>query len=106
MNVPDSENLEMKRKSTWIALVIAILLLAADAALACPTCKEDLAADPAAANLVRGYFWSILFMLSMPPLIFGGVSAYFYYEVRRARALKSLPATEEPAGDGQNLAHA
>jgi hypothetical protein len=38
------------------------------------------------ANLLRGYFWSIIFMMSMPFLIFGGMCSYFYYEIRRARA--------------------
>ena len=90
----------------WVALAILLVLVLADVATACPTCKENLAADPAAANLVRGYFWSILFMLSMPPLILGGLSAYFYYEVRRARAQKSSQPPQEPSTDGQNLAHA
>lgn len=82
-------------KAAWTALAIAMVLLLADGAGACPTCKENMAADPAAANLVRGYFWSILFMLSMPFLILGGLSGYFYYEVRRARALK---VAEKAAG--------
>src|SRR5262245_24957353 len=77
-----------------ILLAVAGCLLCSGAALACPTCKESLAHDPASANLVRGYAYSILFMLSMPPLIFGGLSAYFYWEVRkaRARAAKTSPA--------------
>jgi hypothetical protein len=68
------------------AVTAALVLLACDSALACPTCKDNLAADPAAANLARGYYYSILFMLSMPPLILGGLSAYFYWEVRKAKA--------------------
>jgi len=70
--------------TTGSGLVIALLL--AGIASACPTCKDSLASDPASASLVRGYAYSILFMLSMPPLIFGGLSAYFYWEVRRAKA--------------------
>jgi len=66
------------------ALSIALLLVGV--AWGCPTCKDSLAGDPASASLVRGYAYSILFMLSMPPLIFGGLSAYFYWEVRRAKA--------------------
>jgi len=69
------------------ALVFALLV--AGIASACPTCKDSLAGDPASASLVRGYAYSILFMLSMPPLIFGGLSAYFYWEVRRAKARES-----------------
>ena len=45
--------------------------------------------------MVEGYFWSILFMMSMPFLILGSLGAYFYYQVRQARALQdaaSVPA--------------
>jgi heme/copper-type cytochrome/quinol oxidase subunit 2 len=67
-------------------LALAAVLLSVAIAAACPTCKDNLAHDPASANLVRGYAYSILFMLSMPPLIFSGLSAYFYWEVRKAKA--------------------
>ena len=85
-------------KSAVLARILAVACLLAltvgsDVALACPTCKDSLAHDPAAANLVRGYAYSILFMLSMPPLIFGGLSAYFYWEVRKARARAKPPAS-------------
>jgi hypothetical protein len=77
-----------KRPLLLIALGLALAALALwpDLAAACPTCKDNLAHDPSTANLARGYAYSIMFMLSMPPLIFGGLSAYFYWEVRRARA--------------------
>jgi heme/copper-type cytochrome/quinol oxidase subunit 2 len=68
------------------ASALALALLLTGVAAACPTCKDNLAHDPAGANLARGYAYSILFMLSMPPLIFGILTAYFYWEVRRARA--------------------
>jgi hypothetical protein len=67
-------------------LSLTVIALLTPLALACPTCKDNLAHDPASASLVRGYAYSILFMLSMPPLILGGLSAYFYWEVRKARA--------------------
>lgn len=78
----------MKTTAILRAILLCCLLLAlgTDLALACPTCKESLAHDPAAANLVRGYAYSILFMLSMPPLILGGLCTYFYWEIRKARA--------------------
>ena len=69
-----------------VLLAIAALIAWPAIAVACPTCKDNLAHDPASAGLVRGYAYSILFMLSMPPLIFGSLCAYFYWEVRRARA--------------------
>ena len=74
------------RRITIAAVAVLAALLLAGVASACPTCKDSLANDPASASLVRGYAYSILFMLSMPPLIFGGLSAYFYWEVRRTKA--------------------
>lgn len=76
----------------WLPVAALLVLLLADVALACPTCKDNLASDPAAANLVRGYFWSILFMMSMPFLILGSLSGYFYWEVRKARAAQAAAA--------------
>jgi len=81
---------------SWALLLgLLALLLLADTALGCPTCKDNLASDPDAANLVRGYFWSILFMMSMPFLILGGLSSYFYWEVRKARWQQQLAAPTE-----------
>jgi heme/copper-type cytochrome/quinol oxidase subunit 2 len=73
---------------------LAVVLLMASVAFACPTCKDSLAHDPASANLVRGYAYSILFLLSMPPLIFSGLSAYFYWEVRKAKARQAAKVAE------------
>jgi heme/copper-type cytochrome/quinol oxidase subunit 2 len=80
----------------WMAaLAMALVLLVADFAAACPTCKDNLAHDPASANLARGIYYSILFMISMPFLIFGSLCAYFYWEVCRAR--KRQAAEQAPA---------
>lgn len=68
-------------------VALAVVLLAADAAWACPTCKEALAsADGDNANMVRGFFWSILFMMSMPFLLVGIFSTVMYRAVKKARA--------------------
>jgi hypothetical protein len=70
-----------------VVLALGLVILIQTAALACPGCKDGLAAnDPAGLRTARGYFWSILFMLSMPPAILCTLGGYFYYEVRRARA--------------------
>lgn len=68
-----------------LLLLLVAIVLCADVALGCPTCKDQLANDPAAQNIARGYFYSILFMLSMPALILTGLCGYFYWEVCRAR---------------------
>jgi heme/copper-type cytochrome/quinol oxidase subunit 2 len=76
-------------------IVIFVALLWVSIAEACPTCKEGIGNN---ANLVDGYGWSIIFMMSMPFLIFFGLSAYFYYEVRKANRMREIeslvPAVE------------
>jgi hypothetical protein len=44
---------------------------------------------------VRGYFWSILFMMSMPFLIIGGLGTMFYLDVRRARRRQAVEVSDE-----------
>lgn len=95
----------LKRAAWVICLATVSLLLLQTAAMACPTCKENLAQnDPAHASMVRGYFWSIIFMMSMPFLILGGLSALFWWEVRKAKLQKLRDAEaaremeHEPAG--------
>jgi heme/copper-type cytochrome/quinol oxidase subunit 2 len=88
-------------------LAIGLVLALASVAAACPTCKDQLAHDPASANLARGYAMSIVFMLSMPPLIFGSLCAYFYWEVCKARARQAAGTHAAPGGDSAHggLAH-
>lgn len=86
----------MNRPSRIILIAVTLLLVLAcfaDTASACPTCKDGMAGDPAYSNMVIGYFWSIIFMMSMPFLVLSGVAGYFYYEVRCARARQAAEAT-------------
>jgi hypothetical protein len=72
------------------------------AAEACPTCKDTIAEnDPQNANLVRGYFWSIVFMMSMPFLITASLGAYMYWEVRRARLARQALGDGASGGDAR-----
>jgi hypothetical protein len=85
--------------SILLLLLAGVLLLClAEPALACPTCKETLAGGES--NIAQGYAWSIIFMLSMPPLIFGGLSLYFYLLVRadRLRRVRAAALPLEAAG--------
>lgn len=69
-----------------IAAVLSIVMLTATDAWACPMCKAALGSSGRDhGDWVGGFFWSILFMLSMPFLILGGLSAYMYWLVRKAR---------------------
>ncbi len=83
----------MKPRSLKSFLFIAIFAMwfcAADVAQACPTCRDGLMNDQG--NMIQAYFWSIIFMMSMPFLIFSGLGGYFYYLIVKARA-------EQVAGD-------
>jgi hypothetical protein len=76
-----------------IALAAAIaLLLVADFAVGCPSCKEALGNSSGGGDLVSGFFWSILFMLSMPFLLVGCFGLYFYCLVRKARLARVAEA--------------
>ena len=90
----------MKRKPLKLRTVISVLVIFFSLATivdACPTCKDTLSENDA--NMVRGYFWSIVFMMSMPFLVLSGIATYFYLLVRKARAsvnrteLNVAPAT-------------
>jgi hypothetical protein len=72
----------------WLvaAIVLALVLLIASVAAACPTCKEGLAQnDPQGQSLAAGYYYSILFMMSMPYIVLGTFGSVAYYTIRRAR---------------------
>ena len=82
------------RRTTWITavrkmlpmIVIALILLTATEVLACPTCKDGLAEnDPAGQAQAAGYFYSILFMMAMPFVLFGTFGGAAYVSIRRAR---------------------
>jgi len=92
------------RFKIWLlAAVFAVVMCQHSVVLACPTCKAALGNDPASSSMVQGYFWSILFMMSMPFLIFGGLSAYFYFLVRRARIAQA--GLVSPVGGGRATEH-
>ena len=94
---------------SWRALkpfVMALCLALAFGAVshACPTCKQGIAEGSQQAGMVRGYFWSILFMMSMPFVIFGSLGAYFYYQVRLARSGRHPNASATPALESKPIA--
>lgn len=84
----------------WIvaAIVVALVLMIASVAAACPTCKEGLAQnDPQGQALAAGISYSVLFMMSMPYIVLSSVGSYFYLMVRRARAAQAAAAGAEPS---------
>ena len=71
------------RVVTLLLLTAWVLCACAEICQACPNCKNGMGGNE---NLLRGYFWSIIFMMSMPFALLTSFSCYFYILVRRARA--------------------
>ena len=80
---------------------LALVLVLVAAADACPMCKVALAShDESQGDVIGGFFWSILFMLSMPFVILGTFSGYMYLLVRRARAEQATGQTSAAPARG------
>lgn len=81
----------MMRFRSFLCLALAFLLLAcvmSVEASACPTCKDGIAEnDPAAQSMAAGYFYSILFMMTMPFLILGSFISFAYWSIRKRSRL-------------------
>lgn len=72
-------------------LLFLLACLASNEAWACPTCKQGVAEnDPAGQAMAAGYFYSILFMMSMPFLVLGTLGSCAYWSICRARASSSF----------------
>src|SRR5262245_54007530 len=85
-NLPRNLQATLLRWALLFTVMVAALS-ASSAAVACPTCKDAVAAnDPEHQHMVRGYFYSILFMMGMPYLLITCFGLYMYREVRKARA--------------------
>jgi len=84
------------------ALAVALVLACASVAMACPGCKDAIASsDPTHGGLVKGFFWSILFMMGTPYLLLASFCGWMYIKVRRARAeaaRSAAPAAQLPMG--------
>lgn len=69
-------------------LAVVVLAIAGASAEACPTCSQALA-DDRGGDLIAGFFWSIVFMMSMPFVLVSALGLYFYLQVRKARAAQA-----------------
>jgi hypothetical protein len=75
----------------------AILAIVAAPLLACPTCKDGLVqGDLAQQKMATGYFYSILFMMSMPFAILGTFGSVAYLSIRKARLAQQSPTNDVP----------
>ncbi|HTQ37511.1 MAG TPA: hypothetical protein VMJ32_00695 [Pirellulales bacterium] len=75
------------RRFAPLLIALAAIFSTVHTVWACPTCSEAAAAnDPEHEHMVKGYFYSILFMMGMPYTIFACFCGYMYWEVKKARA--------------------
>ncbi|HEY2761832.1 MAG TPA: hypothetical protein VGI75_13845 [Pirellulales bacterium] len=75
------------RLAAPLLLTVAMVSSSAHTVSACPTCSDAVAAnDPEHEHMVKGYFYSILFMMGMPYLLLTSFGLYMYWEVKKARA--------------------
>ena len=83
------------RWQTWIFAVAAVALFASVAS-ACPTCKEGVdASDPHHQSLALGFYYSILFMMSMPYIILGSFGYLAFLSIRRAKVRQEADQTDQ-----------
>jgi hypothetical protein len=88
-------------------LTLAGLFSSANIAFACPTCKDGMAAnDPEHEHMVKGYFYSILFMMGTPYVVITCFGLYMYREVRKARARDAAKIAQEQGKPTKPLAPA
>ena len=85
-----------------LALALAAALLPAIAS-ACPLCKDaksDTDYPGGAASLPKGFYYSILLMVSAPFAVAGGLVLKIRHARRRARAARALGETPPAGADG------
>lgn len=76
-----------------VSVAVSVAGLAfAQVALACPTCGNSI--EHTGGNLAEGFYWSILFMMSMPFLILGGLTLLCWLEIRKARRAAAASACQ------------
>lgn len=71
-------------------LVCGLVVGFASLAHACPTCGEGMnEAGEAGRKMINSWFWSIIFMMSMPFTILASLGSYMYWLVRKDRQAKA-----------------
>jgi hypothetical protein len=67
----------------FVFLAIGATWLLSAAAQACPMCSQSIAEEDL---LPHAYMYSIIFMLTMPAVVFTGIGAVIYMQCRKATA--------------------
>ncbi|MEX2187980.1 MAG: hypothetical protein WD875_14335 [Pirellulales bacterium] len=74
------------RRCVAALAALALVLALGGIAQACPTCGSGMAdGSEAGQKMLNGWFWSIVFMMSMPFAIVASLGGYMYWIVRKSR---------------------
>ncbi|MCB2206069.1 hypothetical protein KQI65_15110 [bacterium] len=74
----------MKRKAFYIVLLLGVFFILPDVLHACPNCKEAYMSD-GQSPVASGFNTSIVFMMIMPFLVFGGFVLRLWLAQRKLR---------------------
>jgi hypothetical protein len=81
-----------------VTLAVTLVLALGTTAQACPTCGAGMAeGGEAGRKMLNSWFWSIMFMMSMPFAILGSLGGYMYWIVRKARREQAADLVAETA---------
>ena len=81
----------LSKLSSIFCVAFCSLILLATTAQACPMCSQSIAEEDL---LPHAYMYSILFMLTMPAVVFGGIGTAIYLKFRKHGA--TAPVGESP----------
>lgn len=89
---------QLLQRSRPFLLALALVAVLTAVASACPTCKEGLDQnDPHHQSLAAGFYYSILFMMSMPYIVLGSFGYLAFLSIRKAKERQAVEAASDPA---------
>ena len=86
------------QRSRSFVVALALVAVLVTIASACPTCKEGLNQnDPQHQSVAAGFYYSILFMMSMPYIVLGSFGYLAFLSIRKAKERQVAEAASDPA---------
>jgi hypothetical protein len=90
----------MSRAARFVLIGVLIAVLVPALLSACPSCKDaksDTDYPGGSASLPKGFYYSILLMVTAPFVVVGGMALRIYLARRRGRGHSALAAREPQA---------
>ncbi len=94
-----------RKVSRTIVTVVCLIVVLGSAAVAsaCPSCKAALNGDGSQADLARGIYYSVLFMMAMPFAIVGTFGGLAYRAVKREQRRRAEAEQQRVSDDDQSF---